>query len=622
MNYTSRFIKHNLEERLKVDKGSGCEMPLLDPFAAEVMRFHAAAVTIRCEGQDWVKCYLSECRVIEPVLARYGAVTCTFRDIQYVSDDVYRRGPASVVRGSAVYRLRESDFAEVSCIGKHNFFWNFNYRSSWTGHAAGLRSSASAPPSPPGRENSLNVLLFAYDSASRNGFIRRMPKSYKYITEELKAVVLKSYNVMGDGTAAAMFPILTGRGELEWPDFRKYASNLTADVVKFIFSTAREDGYRTAYYEEGHQGTFQYRFNGFTQPPAQHYLRSLLLAAAPGDRICRGDVPQYKLIMNLTNQFFHLDGKKFALSFISEISHDDFNLITTSDEDFVDFLDTFRRDGFLNNTLLVVMGDHGSRFAGIRNTYQGKLEERLPLMSIVLPATLRHYAATLRHNAQVLTTPHDIHATILDAMGLEKLSNPYRIDGADLPRAMSLFRPIPRNRSCSEAGIEPHWCACVVWRNISQNQSLYKKAAQALVDYINELTKPVRSKCMLRTLSSVTWVKQMEANKKLRSFVKGLTAEGYLGRFSKDPVVPPVETYQVKLTLSPGVGKFEATMTYTVKTEKFFIQSGDISRTSRYGDEPACISRTHPHLAPYCFCADFHSLHTQYYTASPTTILH
>lgn len=37
----------------------------------------------------------------------------------------------------------------------------------------------------------LNVLMFGFDSVSRNTFIRKLPKSYAYLTNVLKGFVLQ-----------------------------------------------------------------------------------------------------------------------------------------------------------------------------------------------------------------------------------------------------------------------------------------------------------------------------------------------------------------------------------------------------------------------------------------------
>lgn len=38
-----------------------------------------------------------------------------------------------------------------------------------------------------------NVLMFGFDSMSRNSFIRKLPKSYEYLTKELHTLVLKGW---------------------------------------------------------------------------------------------------------------------------------------------------------------------------------------------------------------------------------------------------------------------------------------------------------------------------------------------------------------------------------------------------------------------------------------------
>lgn len=54
-----RYIERRLEQALKQDKGSGCEIPKLDPFAKEVTQFDKEMPKVVCQGRDWVKCYVS-----------------------------------------------------------------------------------------------------------------------------------------------------------------------------------------------------------------------------------------------------------------------------------------------------------------------------------------------------------------------------------------------------------------------------------------------------------------------------------------------------------------------------------------------------------------------------------
>jgi hypothetical protein len=55
-----RYIEKRLQEALKIDKGTGCEIPQLDPFNREVTQFDKQLPKIDCKGQDWVKCYVRD----------------------------------------------------------------------------------------------------------------------------------------------------------------------------------------------------------------------------------------------------------------------------------------------------------------------------------------------------------------------------------------------------------------------------------------------------------------------------------------------------------------------------------------------------------------------------------
>lgn len=55
------------------------------------------------------------------------------------------------------------------------------------------------------------------------------------------------------------------------------------------------------------------------------------------------------------------DRPKFTFAFHSEYSHETHNNVAKADEDVYNWLRDFRQKGYLNNTLLILMSDHGSR---------------------------------------------------------------------------------------------------------------------------------------------------------------------------------------------------------------------------------------------------------------------
>lgn len=53
----------------------------------------------------------------------------------------------------------------------------------------------------------INVIMYGFDSLSRSAFIRKLPKTYSYLTKKLHADVLQGYNIVGDGTPQAIIPV-------------------------------------------------------------------------------------------------------------------------------------------------------------------------------------------------------------------------------------------------------------------------------------------------------------------------------------------------------------------------------------------------------------------------------
>ncbi|KAJ8728240.1 hypothetical protein PYW08_016625 [Mythimna loreyi] len=602
---TQELVENRLIEYYLSEKGMGCDIPKVDPFSPEVMQFNKDLPEITCRGKDWVECQKTKCYVKEEILKQIEKISCTYRDIVYVDDERYYLSEYTTVTGNEKYILNNSDHVKVSCIGMDRNSFGFIH-NRWSGVKAGFRPVRNEPI-PQGREDEYNVMFLVFDSASHNGFIRKMPKSYKYLADN--AIVLNGYNIVGDGTPAALFPILTGLAEYEHADTRKKITDkVFLDYKWFLFHQLKKYGYQTAYFEDSPGiGTFQYRFNGFRRQPADHYLRALLIENGEIHKgICVGDTPQYRLFLNLSNEFLQLEGKKFCFTFISGICHDDFNQINTADDAVVSFLKTLEEKRVLEDTLVFVMGDHGTRFAGVRDTYQGKLEERLPLMAILLPEKLKknrpEALEALSQNIDILTTPFDIHSTVLDVLDLKHMSNKYRIFSSNLTRAMTLLEPIPKWRTCAEAGIVHHWCSCTKWLNVSEATNMYKRVANVLADYIDRVSEEQRAKCAKRKLLFIHHVLQLNVNKHLLKYSYSRELDAYLGNPVESAPRALLEYYQAKIVMSPGRGIFQGTLTYNTQTNSFWVSKRDVSRVSRYGSEPECISATHPHLNPFCYC--------------------
>ena len=63
----------------------------------------------------------------------------------------------------------------------------------------------------PAESTQMNVLVFVIDALSHLSWQRKLPKTYAYLKNDLDAVIMKGYNVVGDDSPAALIPILTGK---------------------------------------------------------------------------------------------------------------------------------------------------------------------------------------------------------------------------------------------------------------------------------------------------------------------------------------------------------------------------------------------------------------------------
>jgi membrane-anchored protein YejM (alkaline phosphatase superfamily) len=94
----------------------------------------------------------------------------------------------------------------------------------------------------------------------------------------------------------------------------------------------------------------------------------------------------------------------FTLSWATGVSHSDINGISFLDVTYANFLNRIIQKGYLKNTILIVMGDHGYQFGDFRETVIGYFEQNLPNMWIRLPLRIQkrfpHWQRSLEINSK------------------------------------------------------------------------------------------------------------------------------------------------------------------------------------------------------------------------------
>lgn len=172
-------------------------------------------------------------------------------------------------------------------------------------------------------------------------------------------------------------------------------------------------------------------------------------------------------------------------------------------------------------------------------------------------------------------------------------------------RAISLFDHIPSNRSCADAYIEPHWCACLNWKeislNITTNFITAQKMAQSIISTINNFTSQYHNLCEILELKSVNWVMRLNPRKEMISFKKNKDADGYVADLT-DNMRMKDELYQIQITTIPGNSLFEASVQYDLQTFVAKTRITQISRINKYGEQANCIYDVNPELRKFCYC--------------------
>ncbi|XP_059157678.1 uncharacterized protein LOC131942032 [Physella acuta] len=569
----------------KVDPENACNRPPMKIDDPVMMSYYTKLPPPVCEGEEnWVYVDNGTLRFSKSVVKKYGNFTCDFYNLVRVHEYDVTWG-SSYVNVQEGYRI-PSDFFKVRCKADGNHTYDGIHAGVAYTHDRATRPEVDLSQGLGG----LSIAIMGYDSMSRLSWLLRLPKTREYFMS-LGAIELESHNVVGDGTTAVMFPMLTGKAEWELPQCGKNVKGANPlDNFPFLWHEFKKAGYLTSW-SNGLSGAFNWRMLGFSQQPTDFYTRQFFYAIDPSrsfQRECIGSERTIQVWLKYFRDIFvmYRNRRKFLFHFFAELSHNDNNKITKIDDDLKESVQFLHDNGYLDNTLFILMGDHGARYGKLRSTWQGKMEERLPYFSFLFPKWFEEKypkaIQNLRTNTRRLTTPFDIHETLkdflrFDGTGVGNVSN----------RGISLFKEIPSERTCEHAQISSHWCACLAWQNASSKDPDVKKALRFVLDTINNFTSGFREDCAELSIENVTTAFKLKSRKS-----------------NSEAGTDMLTLYQLTLFTAPGHGHFEVTVTFDKKQNKMATSEKEISRINKYGDDPECILGKNNQIKPYCYCND------------------
>ena len=574
----------------------GCMIPNLDPMDPSIRSYVKKRGPIKCKSNqqqltfvdgEWLRIN----RTALEIHYGHNSTTCEIHAIRRKSENSVQY--ESVANFTKDIRVK-TPFVRVTCFGlTSKKIYQYYHAFVLDIEKVETRCNASVEKISIGGQGSkhYNILAFGTDSISRLNMIRQMPKTRSYLLKELSAIELQGYNKIADNTMPNMVAFLSGYFSAEVLD-EKSKKKPVSDGIPLVWKRFAAKGYRTMFAEDAPgMAMFNYLRPGFNQPPVDYYQRPFSLALNKDRSIwsnsyCAGTLTESDIVLEFTKRFAKkFDSRRyFALVFLSRITHDSMNEASGIDNMYETFLTGLYNEGLLNNTILLFFSDHGIRFGSFRVTYMGRMEERLPMFYVVLPPSFRETypdaVANLNTNIHRLTTPFDVHETLIDVLNLTtNIRATYRPQ-----RGLSLFSKIPVSRTCFNASILPQWCTCHAEKRLETNDSLITKAAMFVINEINtSLDKQYKEQCATLKLDKILDARQQVPDARLKA--------------TRSEKV----THQLTFRTKPGGAILEATTSCSLRPPgAHFLLLGEVSRLNEYGKSSACISDAG--LRRYCHC--------------------
>lgn len=391
-----------------------------------------------------------------------------------------------------------------------------------------------------------NVLMLGCGSMSRMNFLRTMKSTAKFLRTR-GSIQLLAYNKLGDNSYSNLFPLFVGKS---WKDvknncFKDGENNFDIKKCSFIWDKFSEVGFYTALAADTPAGLFGEYERMLPKIPTDFYLqpfiyetRFLFEDRTYDYHACLRNRYFYKILLNFVKIVIHNVSRKklFGIFWEQSVSHEHPTLSSTMDKGYYDLLKYLEDIHYLENTVVILFSDHGPRFGDSVGTRQAYIEARLPLLEVLLPVDFRRrYPLAVKNferNTQRLTTAFDVFETIRDLIDINTtgMTNKQirmrteRLKSMTHAKSISLFLPIPTNRTCESLDISERYCVCEKGQKISVELKARRFVAKVLITQVNQLLS-IFPQCAELQLKRILHVHGEEINTHSRKFTVVIATE-------------------------------------------------------------------------------------------------
>ncbi|XP_049884441.1 uncharacterized protein LOC126379668 [Pectinophora gossypiella] len=389
----------------------------------------------------------------------------------------------------------ETEALVVNCIQQSNGKTTFTYEDSYL-----IFKMVERPKIV---EKKWNVLVFGLDTMSRARAYYSLPKTVELLAEE-DWLDYHGYNKVNDKSFPNLMAVLSG---IQQSKLSQYKASMEKCQNSMIWTKYKEAGYVTAFAaDSAHAHVINSHKNRYSKPPTDHYTKYFYHTGEyySGNILCVQSRPGARHMFNYMGDFVeaYRNDNFFGFFWSMTYTHDDGSIPGLIDEKLTRIFRRIRRSGAYNNTFIFFFSDHGIGYGEMRLHKDAYYQDRLPMLFIWTPPTFKdNYAdefSNLMTNQYRLTTPYDLHETLLDII---KLPN-------SCPECKnSLFKEIPETRTCADTGMDEKWCAC---HNMidARNDPAGNRTVEVMITFLRTKAKQIQTtsnctKCTKVRLKSV-----------------------------------------------------------------------------------------------------------------------
>ncbi|XP_064469501.1 uncharacterized protein LOC135384221 [Ornithodoros turicata] len=497
---------------------SACRIPDFSPFDPSVAKYYDRVKYYKCfHRPSFVEQERNILSLNTDVLTQYyntspETLTCSYR---YVKRNESSKAADFTVYFSAPHILRfgrpiKFEQIKVECKLEGNSTFHDFFLIPMLKQRVERRCNKISSRKTDGVSR-MNIIFLGVDSISRLNSLRHLEITRNYLFRNFHTIELFGLTKVGPNSFPNQVAMLSG---MNYDEGWRTCERDAIENVRFLWDTYSDMGYRTMFLEETPEsGLFTMFCTGFRSAPTHYYPRLLMLGVYSTNYTdyCMHQRLRTEAYLQYTSSLLTLlaDRPSFIYSWMSDLTHDSFNDAGYVDLPFRRTFETLTKSGVMNRSLVVFVSDHGMRYGDFRQTLMGSYEDRLPLCIMMFPPAFRamypEIMENLRVNQHRLTTPFDIHATLVELARLPRSRYQYRTR-----YGLSLLHEIPENRSCNDAFIDPYYCCCHELQDDNTTGAAHLLMANFIVKTVNEwLMNGAPGMCKMHVLKEITDVRKI-----------------------------------------------------------------------------------------------------------------